>query len=212
MTLYLASNSPRRYDILTELGLSPLVLEHRLHAESFPSHGHLSEAIIALSESKARSVGPHLPAIHAEGGEGDWVIAGDTVVIHSPTIPAQWSEVLIEDVDLFGKPVTPDDARRMLLALEARPHGVMSALSIWHPPSNVILSGVAVATVQLAPQSDVARNAYIASGSPFDKAGGYGFQDGLVAWFEGEESTILGLSKALFLQLSVRIGLGVPSI
>lgn len=212
MSVYLASHSPRRYTILTELGVFPQVIPHRLISEAYPSSGQLAHAMTSLCEAKARSV---LPDVLDEQGiitDDVWVISGDTVVIHSPNQPLNWQDILIETVHIFGKPTTADEARGMLMTLESVPHGVMSGLSIWHPKSNRIQSGVAVATVQLSTQSDQQRNHYIATGAPFDKAGGYGVQDGLVAWFEGEESTILGLSKTLFLQLSEYLGLRLGTV
>jgi len=212
MSIYLASHSPRRYTILTELGVFPQVIPHRLLSEVYPSSGQLAHAMTSLCESKARSVLPDVLDEHGLLTDDSWVISGDTVVIDSPTRPLNWQDVLIETVRILGKPTTADEAREMLMTLESVPHGVMSGLSIWHPKSDRIQSGVAVATVQLSTLSEQERNHYIATGAPFDKAGGYGVQDGLVAWFEGEESTILGLSKQLCLQLSECLGLSLGTL
>jgi len=199
--VYLASSSPRRATLLATLGIVPTVVSHQLDQESIPSQGSATVAVSHLSKEKALSV--------SSFGDG-YLLAGDTIVLvpHTPFVspyPTDWD---LADARVFGKPQTEDEARQMLCTLETTPHMVVSGLCIRTPDQ--VVSGADVAIVQLKPLSHDEREAYIAGGHPFDKAGGYGIQDGLTEWWEGDISTILGLSLPLLKQLASQMGWALP--
>lgn len=201
--VYLASSSPRRAALLREMGITATVVSHQLSHESLPLQGSAVEAVAQLSQEKALSVTDF---------DSGFLVAGDTVVLvpHTPfglPYPSDWP---LSDATLLGKPRTPDDAHQMLCQLESTPHMVISGLCIRTPDQ--VVSGADVAIVMLKPHSHDARETYIRAGHPFDKAGGYGIQDGLADWWEGDLSTILGLSIPLFKTLAQQLGWALPVV
>lgn len=199
--VYLASSSPRRASLLATLGIVPTVVSHQLAQETIPSQGSATTAVAHLSQEKALSV----PSFN-----GGYLLAGDTIVLvpHTPFTPPYPTDWNVAEATVFGKPQTDHEARQMLCTLETTPHMVISGLCIRTPDR--VVSGADVAIVKLKPQSHDEREAYIAGGHPFDKAGGYGIQDGLTEWWEGDMSTILGLSLPLLKQLAHDIGWALP--
>lgn len=112
------------------------------------------------------------------------VIAADTVVV--------------VDGLILGKPASPSDATRMLRLLSGRRHEVVTAVAV-AAPGRARRLGVETTTVEFARLGDDDIAWYVASGEPFDKAGGYAVQ-GLAARFvtrvEGSYSNVVGLPIA----------------
>jgi septum formation protein len=171
--LVLASASPRRAALLTQVGLvflvrAPDVDESRLPGES------AADMVQRLALTKAQRVARDetLP-----------VLAADTAVA-------------IDDV-LLGKPAGPAEGLAMLTRLSGRTHDVFTAIALVHAArSEVRLSHSRVAFRTIT-RSEA--EAYWASGEPFDKAGGYGIQGigGIFAErIEGSYSGIVGLPLA----------------
>ncbi len=180
--LVLASASPRRSDILNQLGI-----DHEVHASSIeevPRAGEPPEAQAErLAREKALQVASEL--------SGRRVLAGDTMV-------ALGDEVM-------GKPRDAEEAMRILLRLAGRQHRVVSALALRLPGApDRIRSGVQVTLVRFRTFDEVDARAYVATGEPMDKAGAYGIQGlgaALVEEIEGDYSGVVGLPVPLLLGL-----------
>lgn len=151
--LVLASASPRRANILTSAGF---------RFESFPADIDESSALksrdaqtaaTSLAEGKARSVANVRPAAV--------VIGADTIVVL--------------DGRAIGKPAGPEQALEMLRALRGREHVVVTGVAVCWPGGMVSGTEKTMVTFRRYSEEEIA--AYIATGSPLDKAGAYGIQD-----------------------------------
>ena len=172
MELILASQSPRRRDLLTQMGLSfQIVVPHiDEHMDRPLPPDRLVETI---SHEKAA-------AVAEESGPDALIIAADTVVAL--------------DGALLGKPADTADARRMLSALSGRCHQVYTGFTVRRGPSAVTCSECTDVTFR--PLSPREIDAYIATGEPMDKAGGYGIQGRgalLVEGLRGDYFNVMGL-------------------
>ena len=152
--------------------IKPEIDEARLAAED------LVEYAERLSREKAAAV------ISSLDGSPSMVIAADTIVID-------------HEGALLGKPADASDARRMLRHLRARAHNVVTAFTLRRNmvPLKVITRHARTA-VTMRDYADAEIDAYIASGDPFDKAGGYAIQNESfhpVARIEGSYSNVVGL-------------------
>ena len=168
--LVLASASPRRRDLLHRLGLTFRVAPTDAD-ETWPPGLDVGPAAEAVALRKAR-------AIEAEGA---LILAADTVVVL--------------DGDVLGKPATPDEARRTLRRLSGRTHEVVTALALRHGYRQRTTHETTRVTFASLSAREI--DAYVATGSPMDKAGAYGIQDDagalLVARIDGDYSNVVGL-------------------
>ena len=101
--------------------------------------------------------------------------------------------------EIFGKPASPDDARRMLRLLSGATHEVHTGLAIIRRPGAAEAVVEEATRVTFAPLSDNEIDAYIATGEPFDKAGAYGIQGiggRFVTRIEGCYFNVMGLPLA----------------
>lgn len=169
--LVLASASPRRRDLLDRLGLTFTV--HPTDAdETWPVGLAVGAAAEEVALRKARALGAEVEGV---------VLAADTVVVL--------------DDEILGKPADADAARRTLRQLSGRTHRVVTGLALRHGGREA--SAHETTAVTFAPLSDDEIDAYVATGSPLDKAGAYGIQDDagalLVARIEGDYFNVVGL-------------------
>ncbi len=177
MRLILASSSPRRQALLRQLVNGFEVIKPEIDESR-----HRDEALVAyaerLSREKAAAVANMLDASPA------LIIAADTIVID-------------HEGALLGKPADAAAARRMLRRLRDRAHEVFTAFTVCQrdrPPQ--VITRHARTQVVMRDYSDAEIDAYIASGDPFDKAGGYAIQHKTfqpVARIEGSYSNVVGL-------------------
>lgn len=187
----LASGSPRRREILTERGITFTVIKPDIEEKRGEGETPL-DYVARLSREKAQAVADR---IGADEGSNVVILAADTtVILAADTLGIQADQIL-------EKPATPDEARTMLRRLRDQPHTVATALTLLkltsgqHPQR---ITRVTQSTVWMRAYSDEEMEAYIASGEPFDKAGGYAIQDEHfkpVARFEGSYSNIVGLPE-----------------
>jgi septum formation protein len=178
--LVLASASPRRAEILENLGLPTEVHPARVDESVLPGE-EAEEHAERLARAKAAAVAGLAP--------GRWVLAGDTVVV--------------VDDRILGKPRDEDHAVEMLMALQGRAHRVVSALALVEPGGQV-RSGVQSTTVRFRTFGRSEAAAYAATGEPMDKAGAYGIQGlgaVLVEGVEGDYSGVVGLPVPLLVRL-----------
>ena len=171
MKIILASQSPRRREILELMALPFEVIES--HVKEIPPEGATPEELVrALAEQKARAVF----ALHPQ----DCVIGADTVV----------------DLDgrVLGKPHTPERAREYLHLLQGRSHIVYTGICVLTPGHRDVRS---VRTdVTFRPMTDEEIDWYVGTGDPLDKAGSYGVQGPaslFVDHLEGNYFNIIGM-------------------
>jgi septum formation protein len=176
-TVILASASPRRQEILRQVGI-PFVVDPSTAQETIQPDWTIPEIAQRLAERKAFDVATRHP-------EADVVIGADTVV------------VLGEDV--LGKPVDAEDARRMLTQLSGRSHAVYTGYALVAPKLSRSVSGATCTQVRFRVLDDGEIARYVASQEPMDKAGSYAIQ-GLASLFvdgiEGDYFNIVGLPIA----------------
>jgi septum formation protein len=218
--LILASTSPRRRQFLDILGLpfsavSPGFAAANGEVDETPLSGETPVALVQrLSRLKAQAVADNLalllPSIAVSQPSQVVIIAADTVVVL--------------DHQILGKPQTPLEATQMLQALRGRAHGVYSGLTVAYPsapspqaPDETMHFSTRLqqSTVWMRPYSDAEIAAYVATGSPLDKAGAYGIQDqpfAPVERLEGCFASVMGLPLAELAQLLAEIGVPLPDI
>ena len=156
MKLILASSSPRRAELLRDAGIAFEV--NAPHVDEARHPDETAEKMVArLAEAKARAVaelvGEGKPAI---------IIGADTAV-----------EL---DGEIFGKPRDAADAREMLSYLSGRTHFVLTGICVLRLPDGATRSAVERTAVTFALLDPSEIEAYVTSGEPFDKAGGYAIQ------------------------------------
>jgi len=182
-TLVLASASPRRRDLLADLGVTYDVRAADLDETLLPDEKPLTAARrLALAKAKAVA-GPALT-----------VIGADTIVVL--------------DGAPLGKPVDAEEARAMLLRLRNRPHEVVTGVAVVVDGVRSY-QGHATTGVVMRPYTDWDIDAYIERGEPYDKAGGYAIQDSTfkpVRMWNGCYCNIVGLPLALTGRLLVQAG------
>lgn len=191
--LVLASRSPRRLALLSQIGLSVRVLSCDI-PEDFDDQ--LTPAQNA--ERLAR-----LKAVCVAGGVNDGIVLGaDTIVVI--------------DGQILNKPVDANDAVRMLTLLSGRTHTVYTGFALLDASSGKIRSGVEETRVifRQIPRSEIEE--YVSGGSPFDKAGAYGIQDDYGAVFvtriEGCYYNVVGLPLSrVFSELKAMAGDGMQA-
>ncbi|MCB1863938.1 MAG: septum formation inhibitor Maf [Chromatiales bacterium] len=171
--LALASRSPRRIELLRQIGVHPRVID--VVVDETPVVGEPAAALaMRLACAKA------LAGRGALGDEPVPVLAADTVVALGGRV--------------FGKPVDSADAIRMLRALSGRRHEVFSAVAVAGPRS--LDAALSRSEVSFARLDASAIERYVATGEPLDKAGAYAIQ-GLAAGFvrrlAGSYSGVMGL-------------------
>ena len=156
MKLILASSSSRRAELLRDAGIAFEVCAPHVDEARHPDE--TAEKMVArLAEAKARAV-----AELAGEGKPAIIIGADTAV-----------EL---DGEIFGKPREAADAREMLSYLSGRTHFVLTGICVLRLPDGATRSAVERTAVTFAPLDPSEIEAYVTSGEPFDKAGGYAIQ------------------------------------
>jgi len=180
--LILASNSPRRRQLLREAGYAFTVVPPSAGAESPPLAGERPAQLVArLAEEKAADVAGRLAA---------------GLVIGCDTVAECRGEIL-------GKPADRAHARQMLALLRGQPHRVYSGLCLWRRPGDRRQTRIAVTNLVMDNLSDEQLAAYLATGDWEGKAGAFGYQDGLdwVHIASGSESNVVGLPMELLAEM-----------
>ncbi len=175
MRLILGSASPRRRDLLAQLGLTPdAVIPPEI--DETPRKGELPRAYCArLAREKAAAV--------PVAGPDDVVLCADTVVALGRRI--------------LGKPADAGEAAAFLTALGGRRHQVITAVAVRR--GDRVWSRESVSAVKMKRLSDAELNSYLDSGEWMGKAGGYAIQGragAFIPWISGSFTGIVGLPLA----------------
>ncbi|WP_295629535.1 nucleoside triphosphate pyrophosphatase [uncultured Intestinimonas sp.] len=172
MGLILASGSPRRRQLLEQIGLTFVVRSSDVDESVSPG---LTPAQVVESLSARKG-----EAVAAEAAPGDLVLSADTVVAL--------------DGAILGKPRDRAEAEAMLTALSGRTHQVYTGVTLLQDGRR--LTGHEVTAVTFRPLSPEEIAAYVSTGEPMDKAGAYGIQGLgalLVERLEGDYFNVMGL-------------------
>lgn len=151
MELILASQSPRRHDILRWMGI-PFSTEVCTEPETVPEGLSAADTVRALALHKAQ----YAQKLHSD----DFILGSDTVVVL--------------DGEILGKPYTPARAKEFLRRMQGRTHTVYTGVALLHGS----YSDVRCCTTEVTflPMSETEIDWYVGSGEPLDKAGAYGLQ------------------------------------
>ena len=184
--LVLASASPRRRELLAGLGLNFQVMPAGVVEESRAGESP-QEMTARLSQVKAQAAASRI--------DSGYVLAADSTVVL--------------DGESLGKPSDCDDARRMLRLLRGTSHRVTTGVTVIDSVSGRSLTDTMTSEITLRDFSDEELEAYVLSGAPLDKAGGYGVQDETLRPAEswtGCYSNIVGLPLCLAEQMLEKVG------
>lgn len=187
--LLLASQSPRRCDLLSRLGLS-----FETFVPDVDEHVSLTapEAVRMLSLRKAYAAS----VLHPDC----WILGADTLVSL--------------DGSSLGKPSDESEAVCMLRSLSGRTHQVYTGVSVISP-SGQTFTALDCTDVTFDDLSDEEIHGYVRSGEPMDKAGAYALQGKAGAWvvrLNGSDSSVVGLPLYLVRRLLIRSGFPLLSV
>ncbi len=184
--LILASKSPRRYDLLKQMGLNFEVIPSKIE-EDFAQGESPREHVVRLAEAKAIEVGNRYPDC--------CVIGADTIVYI--------------DGQILGKPGNREEAMEMLRLISGKEHRVLTGISVRHSNKGKGECEAVETAVRVKSLSPVEMDWYIGTGEPFDKAGGYGIQgigSFMIESINGSYTNVVGLPLCELMQMLVRLG------
>lgn len=185
MQVILASASPRRQELLRQVGLEPVVCPSDF-AEAGGGARQARSVVLANAAGKCRSVA-------ARKGDALPVVAADTVVV--------------ADDKILGKPGTEAAAQEMLRLLSGRCHEVLTGVAVQY--RGKFASDVCTTRVYFRSLTEAEIAAYAATGEPLDKAGAYGIQGRgalLVEKIEGCYNNVVGLPLTRLYAMLAGIG------
>lgn len=190
-TIILASQSPRRQQYLSSIGLEFTVQVASIYEE--PEAGERPDSFVfRMAEEKAAAVSRDNP--------DSWVISGDTVVCLGETI--------------IGKPQSEENAVELLMRLSGKEHEVKTGFSVVCRTENISTTRVVTTTVQFAEYTEQLARAYVATGECMDKAGAYGIQGkggALVQSITGSYSNVVGLPLHELLEVLMQLHVIQPA-
>lgn len=187
--IYLASSSPRRRELLNQIGLPYKVLSLDVD-ENLPPGLSPAEQVTTLAWRKAEAA--------ARQVESGVVIAADTVV-------ALGDKVL-------GKPDDESGSLAMLKQLQGKTHQVYTGLTLWRLPDGPVLTDFECTGVHLRRIGREELERYVKTGEPADKAGAYGIQGRAAVFVSGIEGcyfNVVGLPLFKLAQMLKELGLEI---
>ena len=178
--IILASKSPRRKELLENIGIKPLIIVS--DADENIDESNPEELVKKLSHIKAQAVYDKIKADKTIGlHEDDYILGADTIVYANGNV--------------LGKPKDKDDARAMIKTLSGSVHSVYTGFTLIDSEGNTVSKAVET-KVYVYEMSDSEIEDYISTDEPYDKAGAYGIQ-GLfgkyVEKIEGDYNNVVGL-------------------
>jgi len=199
--IWLASKSPRRQDLLAQIGVAFDVLRLR------EASGRAIDVVVVAHDGEPPT--HYVERIARTKAQAGWRSVEARKLEPRPVLGADTEVVL--DGEIFGKPADAEAARAMLARLVGRRHEVATAVALkWNDD---VFFALSLSIVEIAKLSRAAIDAYVASGEPFGKAGGYGIQGRAAAFvtrIEGSYSGVMGLPLAETARLLGQAGFPVP--
>ena len=187
MAIILASQSPRRRELLGQMGLTQFIIRPALGEERTDPGLTPAQLVEALSRQKAEEVA-------GRSDPGDLIIAADTVVAIGGTV--------------LGKPRDEAQAREMLSLLSGRSHTVYTGVTVRRDEE--VLTQHEATHVRFRTLSPAEIDAYVRTGEPMDKAGSYGIQGLgalLVEGIEGDYCNVVGLPVCRLGRMLLKFGM-----
>ncbi len=185
--VYLASASPRRSELLRQIGV----------------HFTVRPAAIAEQQLPAETPEVYVTRLAVAKAEAVWAAVADS----RPVLGADTAVVL--EGAVLGKPETAADAAAMLERLSDRTHRVLTAVAVRHAAG--VETRLSASEVRFRATTSAERLAYCSTDEPFDKAGGYGIQGYAAVFVEelkGSYSGVVGLPLFETAELLARCGIG----
>ena len=185
MKIILASRSPRRRELLERMGITDL--------EVIPAEGEEIATRTLTTDQLVEELSRRKCAEVAASRPEDLVIAADTLVEINGRV--------------LGKPVSEEDAARMLAALSGRLHFVYTGVTVSLDEQTLTQHEMTSVRFRTLTQADIIR--YIATGEPMDKAGAYGIQgygSVLVEGISGDYYNVMGLPVCRLARMLARFG------
>jgi septum formation protein len=199
--IYLASRSPRRRELLRQVGIPFEIVLFRedsrrgVDVDESPQPGEAAaDYVVRVARSKAEAANLRLLQRRLPANP---VLSADTTVVL--------------DEQILGKPADAAEAIEMLKALSGRPHQVLTALAV--SQYERLETRLSISTVEFAPLSEARIRAYVATGEPLDKAGAYAIQGragAFVRHLSGSYTGVMGLPLSETVELLESFGLSLP--
>jgi len=187
--IILASASPRRRELLAQIGLK-FEVEPSEYPEETTTKLKPEALVRFLSRAKARAVAP---------------VYSDSLIIAADTIG-------VIDGEVIGKPESPEAAKRMLKRLSGKTHQVITGFTLLDTASGRIITRTVKTEVTFNKLSRAEIDAYVKTGEPLDKAGAYAIQGigaVLVKEIKGDYFNVMGLPLSAVAQALKRFGVKV---
>ena len=184
--LILASKSPRRYELLKQVGLEFEVIPSRIE-ENYMKGESPRKHVLRLAEAKALDVGNQHP--------DRWVLAADTIVYI--------------DRSILGKPKDREEAKKMLRRLSGKEHRVLTGFSVHHMGRGKGDRAAVKTAVKVKRLTPTEMDWYVQTGEPFDKAGGYAIQgigSFMIESIRGSYTNVVGLPLCELMEMLSRLG------
>lgn len=192
MAIILASQSPRRRELLGQMGISDFIIRPARGEEKAAPGLSPARLVEALSLQKGLEIA-------SAAAPGDLVIAADTVVA--------------VDGRVLGKPHSREEAAAMLSSLSGRAHTVYTGVTVCR--DGEVRTEHEATAVRFRSLTSAEIDAYVATGEPMDKAGAYGIQGYgalLVEGIEGDYSNVVGLPVCRLGRMLARFGVDVLAL
>lgn len=186
-TLILASASPRRKQLLAQLGATFLI------------------EVARVTEHEDPATDPREMVAHNAALKADWVAA-----VHPEAVVLGADTTVFIDGTVLNKPVDIGEARKMLQRLSGKTHTVFTGLAVRCAATGLRLDEGVATEVTFRPLDEAAIDAYLGKVDPRDKAGGYAIQEHgemIVAGYTGSYTNIVGLPVEATKQILTKLGL-----
>lgn len=208
--IILASASPRRRELLTQIGIMFQV--RKSHGEEIMTTADPKEAVMELAAAKAREVLASCEAQLAQSGgsaqesmtqtrTGSTLTGEHPLHIEKKRLIIAADTVVAADGMILGKPKDEADAVRMLTMLQGRTHQVYTGVALLSPQGQ--RNFYECTEVTFVPMTEEQIREYVRTGEPLDKAGAYGIQGCFAAYvsrIEGDYYNVVGLPLARLVQ------------
>lgn len=186
MAVILASQSPRRRELLGQMGFTDFLIRPAQGEEILDPDLTPAKLVEELSRQKCAEVA-------RSAHEEDLVIAADTVVAYEQTV--------------LGKPHSVEEAKEMLAALSGREHTVYTGVTVSRGGRTLTRHEATAVRFRTLTEEEI--SSYVATGEPMDKAGAYGIQGYgslLVEGIRGDYFNVVGLPVCLLGQMLAQFG------
>lgn len=189
--MILASKSPRRKEILEDIGFK-LKIES-IEIDEVSDKVSVTEKIMDIARKKTSAVANNYP--------NEFIVGADTIV-----------EV---DGKIIGKPKNEEEAFKTLKMLSGRKHNVITAFTLLNLSKNIEITDFDITEVSFRELTDNMIKWYIGTGEPMDKAGSYGIQGKGAAFVEGIKGdffSVMGFPIGKFIEKLTQLGIEMKDI